>query len=528
MKKRVLSLILASLMLVGLLASCGGTNDTPQNSSDVQNTQSGGDTQGGGNEQTGPASITFMLPAFYGGELQQNGSDKVIEAYEAYTGIHVDWQFVASDAYKDTFGLTLMDRANIPMAIVWQDAPNGTIITSAQQGAFWDLKPFIDSGDYPNLAQANENINEVFTVNGQLIGIYRSRDIGRLGFTYRKDWAEAVGITEDPKTVEDVYNMLHAFTYDDPDGNGKNDTFGLETCGQYVGWLDIIQTWFGVGNNYVEQNGEIVPVFKTDEYKEALDWMRKLYDEGIIRSDWATVQSSDWGQALQRGEAGCFVDAMDGGRRGWDYFVNNNVMSVVNPEEPASMRLVGPINGHSLPTAGHGGAILITKDGAKTEQDVKNVLTFLDKMCDPEMRVLTDYGVEGISYDLDENGNIVRRSEIEVANRPEQGLGQAVPAIPRYPEGMKTEARTERTEAQYAAYEYTEPFCVFDPAAGLVNMSQSYVDNGTVLKQIIEDARTQYICGVIDWDGFQAKVAEWEAQGGTQMMTEINELYKAG
>lgn len=524
MKKRILSLILASLMLVGLLAGCGNTDSqNSQSGGDVQNTQSGGGDQ----QPAGPATITLMVPAFYGGELQQEGSDKVIEAYEKYTGIHVDWQFVANDAYNDTFGLTLMDRANIPMAIVWQAAPNGTVITAAQQGAFWDLKPFIDSGDYPNLAQANENINDVFTINGQLIGIYRSRDIGRKGFTYRKDWADAVGITEDPKTVEDVYNMLYAFTYNDPDGNGKNDTFGLETCGQYVGWIDVIQTWFGAGNEYVDQNGELVPVFMTDEYKEALDWMRKIYSEGLIRSDWATIQASDWGQAIQRGEAGCFVDTMDSARRGWDYFVNNDVMSVVNPGEFASMQLVGPINGHSLPTDGHGGAILITKDGAKTEQDVKNVLTFLDKMCDPDMRVVADYGIEGISYDLDENGNIVRRSDIEVANRPEQGLAQAVPAIPRYPEDMKTEVRTERTQAQYDVYDYTEPFCVFNPAAGLINASQSYIDNGTVLKQIIEDARTQYISGVIDWAGFQAKVSEWGAQGGTQMLNEINELYKA-
>ena len=37
--------------------------------------------------------------------------------------------------------------------------------------------------------------------------------------------------------------MLYKFTYDDPDGNGANDTYGLEMC-KYTGPWDIIQTWF--------------------------------------------------------------------------------------------------------------------------------------------------------------------------------------------------------------------------------------------------------------------------------------------
>ena len=82
-------------------------------------------------------------------------------------------------------------------------------------------------------------------MDGQIIGIPRSRAIGRNGLGYRTDWAEAVGITEAPKTVEDVYDMLYKFTYDDPDGNGANDTYGLEMC-KYTGPWDIIQTWFGL------------------------------------------------------------------------------------------------------------------------------------------------------------------------------------------------------------------------------------------------------------------------------------------
>ena len=38
-------------------------------------------------------------------------------------------------------------------------------------------------------------------------------------------------------------------------------------------------------------------------------------------------------------------------------------------------------------------------------QDVENCLTYLDKMCDNEMRILVDYGLEGRDYELDEDGS---------------------------------------------------------------------------------------------------------------------------
>ena len=71
-------------------------------------------------------------------------------------------------------------------------------------------------------------------------------------------------IRDSPKTVEDVYDMLYKFTYDDPDGNGANDTYGLEMC-KYTGPWDIIQTWVGCGNGWVEQDGKLVPVHQTAE-----------------------------------------------------------------------------------------------------------------------------------------------------------------------------------------------------------------------------------------------------------------------
>ena len=52
---------------------------------------------------------------------------------------------------------------------------------------------------------------------------------------WRKDWLEKVGIEKIPSTIEEFETAIRAFKEQDPDGNGKNDTFGFSnTCLLYT------------------------------------------------------------------------------------------------------------------------------------------------------------------------------------------------------------------------------------------------------------------------------------------------------
>ena len=268
--KKALALSMALAMSAAMLAGCGGSAS--------DSTSASGAASSADSAASGTPTVSFMIPDFTGHVLSNEHSDEVIAKYEAYTGTHVEWRTEANDTYSEKFGLTLMDKDNMPMILTATKTldQNANAADAAKRGAFWDLTEYLqDSEAYPNLSQISPDVLKGLTVDGQIIGIPRSRAIGRNGLGYRTDWAEAVGITEAPKTVEDVYDMLYKFTYDDPDGNGANDTYGLEMC-KYTGPWDIIQTWFGCGNGWVEQDGKLVPVHQTAEYKEALDWMRNL------------------------------------------------------------------------------------------------------------------------------------------------------------------------------------------------------------------------------------------------------------
>ena len=476
--------------------------------------------------KTGRPLVTFMLIDYEGSPLTGEHAQAVFDKMTEWTNTDVEFTFVANDSYEEKLGLALASPDDMPM-IMHAGGMNLGIVDAANAGAFWDLNEFIwDSAKYPNLSKANKDVCKSLTVGGKLIGIYKARDIGRYGLGYRTDWAEKLGLSE-PKTIEDVYNMMKAFTEQDPDGDGLNNTYGLAMC-KYTGPFDIIQSWFGCGNGWVEQGGKLVPVHQTAEYKEALKWMKKMYEEKLIAPDWAVRDTATWQDQIKKGEAGIFIDVMDGSRRIWDYFVNNNVPSVADASKIAGMTLVGPINGKTLATSGYNGFLLVTK-AAKTKEQVEACLHYIDKMCDQEMLILASYGLEGVNYKIDADGYIEQLTISDPsAAKAYSALNQTQCYIPTMLNSAKPSLKkTERMEKQVEVVENNAKYAVFNPALSYLGNSRTYSTNGAILDQILSDARTQYICGQIDENGLQSAFDRWSKQGGADVIKEVNEQYSS-
>src|SRR5690625_5188612 len=96
-----------------------------------------------------------------------------------------------------------------------------SFIQAARDGAFWDITDYID--DYENLSQLNDIIRNNISIDGKIYGLPRTRPLGREAVSIRKDWLENLGL-DMPETIDDFYEVLKAFTNDDPDGNGEDDT----------------------------------------------------------------------------------------------------------------------------------------------------------------------------------------------------------------------------------------------------------------------------------------------------------------
>lgn len=531
---KVFALSLASVMALSM-AACGNNNSSSNASSSAAASSEAGSSAAASSEEAKaetPAerqTLTVMTIDFNAGASNTGDyAEQIIQTIDDYCNVDLQIEWILSDVTEEKTSLAMSNPSTMPMIMTWSGAITGNVVNYAKAGAFVDLNDYIwDSEKYPNLSQMNKNVAETLSVDGKLIAIPRTRDIGRYGLSYRQDWADKLGI-EEPKTVEDVYNMLYAFTFDDPDGNGKNDTYGMEMT-SYTGPFDIVQTWFGVGNGWIEQDGQLIPVHQQAEYKEALDWLRKVYQDGLMPADWAVRTTDTWSNGCKTGESGVYIDVMDGGRRIWDYFNAEATFtpSVVNPDEAASMNLLGAVNGKTLATSGYNGYFTLSASTCDTPEKIEAALTFLDKLNDNDMRLLTEYGIEGVNYEVDENGYMVRLDKDNTGlTNNYAGLNQMLAYIPRYTPTPSVETN-ERTARQNEVYVENEACAVFNPALSYLANSATYSDVGATLDEIIKQARTQYICGEIDEAGLQAAADAWLAQGGQQIIDEVNEQYQA-
>ncbi|MCL2831630.1 MAG: extracellular solute-binding protein [Treponema sp.] len=105
----------------------------------------------------------------------------------------------------------------------------------------------------------------------------------------RADWLDNLGLTM-PKSIDELYNVLRAFTFDDPDGNGKNDTYGIAGCfngNTSFNYMWEIFSMFGVqqGTNFTQVGNQILPDFIRPEMRSAVEFLARLYREGIMDKD---------------------------------------------------------------------------------------------------------------------------------------------------------------------------------------------------------------------------------------------------
>ena len=103
---------------------------------------------------------------------------------------------------------------------------------------------------------------------------------------YRADWLNKVG-KEVPTTLDEMHDVLYSFVHDDPDGNGKDDTFGYSMIGTHYQWFftEIFGAYGVLPFDWQEVDGEIVYGGLREENTEVLKILQNWYKEGLIHPD---------------------------------------------------------------------------------------------------------------------------------------------------------------------------------------------------------------------------------------------------
>ncbi|WP_068775701.1 extracellular solute-binding protein [Paenibacillus sp. FJAT-26967] len=144
------------------------------------------------------------------------------------------------------------------------------------------------------------------TVDGKIYAIPSLNTVKGLELMYvRKDWLDRLGL-KPPVTLDEYYEVIRAFTQDDPDGNGVDDTIGL-TFSDSLGRTAPFFGAFGVQlDQWMDRYGDLVYSSILPETKEALAFLNKLYKEKLLDTEFPLNRYNSMIDKIISGKVGLF------------------------------------------------------------------------------------------------------------------------------------------------------------------------------------------------------------------------------
>lgn len=440
-------------------------------------------------------------------------------ALEEHTGVEfeIEWVPAASSAEKLNAVLAANQLADLTGM---SPLSNSTIRSALGSGMFWDVEPYLS--EYDNLSQIDPVTIDGARVDGVLYGVPIQKPLARYGVLVRQDWLDNLGL-EAPHTLDELAAVAQAFTEDDPDGNGKDDTVGvLDRAESFQLTFRTLAGYFGAGDQFeLDESGQLVPSFGTDHFKQAMTWYRDLYQSGYVNSELITLQKANQQDAIAQGKGGIVITGL---------FEAKNYMALAqnaDPETPMAWALINDMTFGDVDRAiisdtggGVGGVLAISKENVPTEEGLKYVLGFIDSLLDEEAFDLMTNGIEGTHYEVGEGGVIETIDETAweqqvqpyTSSRPSDVVTTYPSATPYVDEGNQL-------------MEEQAPYAVVNPATGL--SSQTYDSQWTTIWTDVQDAYFQYMTGDIEMADYEAVVEKAGSQGLDDIVTELNEAYAA-
>lgn len=460
----------------------------------------------GQKENAGPLQLSMMLPTYSAEQMPADST--VLKKLEELTGTKLSVSWVPSSTYTDKLSATVAS-GELPKTFVALEPKASFIVNAARSGMFWELGPYLK--DYANLSKMSKLVLNNISIDGKVYGLFRERDLARFGLMIRKDWLANVGM-EPPKSMDELYAVLKAFATEDPDKNGKDDTIGLAVGMQgnnIAGFKDIL-VYSGGPNEWELRDGKLIPAHMTEAYMETMKFYKKLYDEKLINQDFAIVQ--DGRSVMHKGQAGLWIDNMLDGKN-----IEDNIIKAV-PDARIDLlnRISGPKGERTRAGSGFLGMYMIPKTSVKTEEELKQILTYFDRVSEKDIQNMMKYGVEGKQFTI-ENGaykaieDPKARAEITDGNQFMILQDQVV------------NYGTELEQLSTKLFQDNATMAIANPAAPFI--SDTEVEKGKEISKIIADATVKFIMGSFGEAEWNAAVEQWSKSGGAKVIEEMNEQY---
>ncbi len=337
---------------------------------------------------------------------------KWYDVAEERTGITVDYIY-GPEEFSDCY-------SEVDQRIISNTLPDAVMTKLAQtnvygpQGVFADLAPYI-AKYAPNIQayiDANPTYKALVTnADGAIYALAKETPIFADLIGYRADHFAKAGVDPDSiVTVEDFTNAMRTLkAYYGADNKNYYPLCGRDTPIRFA-------AWFAAASNIssTESNG----IYVSGHYKDGsldimadgaytmVETMKTWYDEGLINPDWiaGTMGEADWEATMLNGNGSIFYDYYN--RAQW--FMNNGGPDNDPDYQMAVLNFFKDENGNPLPVTTslkYNDETCTGVNANASEETIKAILTFIDYFYSEEGMILANYGVEGESYAVAEDGS---------------------------------------------------------------------------------------------------------------------------
>ena len=370
---------------------------------------------GGSNETTEVTTEDGLVPIemWYGAAVTEAGP------------IPNDW--VGYDIIRDELGIELTITAlpsnesdqdvRIQAAGAANDLPDVFFVSRpvlqnlVRQGLIAPIDEIYDmmptrTAKYHNAAAINYT-----TFDGENFGMAIPSSVTPIeSLVIRKDWLDNLGL-EIPTTLDELYDVMYAFTYNDPDGNGRQDTWGygafVESDTMLKGYpgsrLWPIMGAFGVTGLWTFNESDLGLTIYKDGFYDFMVYFRKMVEDGVIDPNWLSYRKDDFRAAWKQGRFGVMYEqwaalAAESNYAPFDTNFPNGEWIVIDPP-------IGPNGEKAMGSLDKTYRIYAVSQTAVDEGKLDDIARLFEWMASDEGYYLLGYGVEGVNYVMDENGN---------------------------------------------------------------------------------------------------------------------------
>ena len=400
MKGKLLALLVGISMIFSM-TGCGNSGNVKEENVVQNNTQP--ETENS-SEKSGSEPVTIKgWGAFTFDEqsgITSYNEQLIWKEVENRLNIKVDWTTVPAADKSTLFSLAMSDSGNLPDFIV--DMSPLIYEEFGRAGALIALNDYITPEKMPNLYGLLEEYPDarasITSADGNIYFFPRIMEVATRywsGWFIREDFLENVGLSV-PTTTDEFYDAMVAIRENVETVNYPVD-MNMESLKTLVWSWNVGAR--GTGTSTTDdaylKDGKIAYGPTDDAYREALIYLNRLYEDGLLNPDWNSLTSND----IRTDVLNQSTAIAEGSFSGVLSTYNSLLMEDGQGEALTYMDpLYGPDGTrtrqghHTVLDVGYGGAI------SSTCNNVDAVIEMVDYLYSEEGRTLVYWGVEGETY----------------------------------------------------------------------------------------------------------------------------------